>query len=606
MATTKNTYTGNGSTTDYSFTFPYIKQADVKVNVDNVATTAFTFANATTVSFNTAPANSTVIDIYRSTDDSNLVATFYPGSAIRSADLNDNYTQNLYSTQENTNDATEALDNSRVLEDGAYVSAITKASEAVTTANTADGIADAAKLATDTYVHDGTELKGDGVGSNPKGVAYAVSQSDQAYLNSVYELDENGDPAPMDGADDQSAVKFANFAMNYAEVALDNSQEAHDTSPPTFTSAIDRATSAETTANSATTTANGAVTTANAATTTANGAVTTANTASTNATNAVNTANTASTNADTALDNSRKANGTSPETYTSAIDVADAADAIADDAADDVKRWIKDGDGTDTEGDEDDADFTQRPLKPQGVPYAVTQAEAAVSTANTASANATAAQTAVSNAELFTPYATKSDIPNNNISSITVTSGGSVYQTVPAVTITNTSGTDGSGATATAVLTDGVVTSITVNTKGNNYNNGATVAIAASTGTDGTDATATAVLGPLNADKAEVSDSTGLESFTPLTGKPAGFILGDDGLTVKLKYNSSTPTWEWVSYYSNDPETRYRKKIIIENKITIDEDYAVGVGNNGFSVGPVSIDENKTLTIPNNSTYLVL
>ena len=64
MATTKNTYTGNGSTTNYAFTFPYIKQADVKVSVDNVATTAFTFANATTVSFNTAPANGAEIVIY--------------------------------------------------------------------------------------------------------------------------------------------------------------------------------------------------------------------------------------------------------------------------------------------------------------------------------------------------------------------------------------------------------------------------------------------------------------------------------------------------------------------------------------------------------------
>ena len=82
MATTKNTYTQSGSTTDYSFTFPYIKQTDVKVSLDNVVktlTTDYTFANATTVSLNSAPAAGTTIDIYRSTDDSNLVATFYPG-----------------------------------------------------------------------------------------------------------------------------------------------------------------------------------------------------------------------------------------------------------------------------------------------------------------------------------------------------------------------------------------------------------------------------------------------------------------------------------------------------------------------------------------------
>ena len=82
MATTKNTYTGDNSETNYSFTFPYLKQADIKVSLDNVVktlTTDYTFANATTVSFNTAPATDAAIAIYRSTDDSNLVATFYPG-----------------------------------------------------------------------------------------------------------------------------------------------------------------------------------------------------------------------------------------------------------------------------------------------------------------------------------------------------------------------------------------------------------------------------------------------------------------------------------------------------------------------------------------------
>ena len=50
--------------------------------------------------FNTAPANGAKIKIFRVTDDSDLNATFYAGSAIRSSDLNDNFTQNLYSTQE--------------------------------------------------------------------------------------------------------------------------------------------------------------------------------------------------------------------------------------------------------------------------------------------------------------------------------------------------------------------------------------------------------------------------------------------------------------------------------------------------------------------------
>ena len=100
MAVTQNTYTGNGSTTNYSFTFPYLETTDIKVSLNGVDTTAYTLANATTVSFNTAPSNGAAIRIYRDTDDSTLAATFYPGSAIRATDLNDNFTQNLYSTQE--------------------------------------------------------------------------------------------------------------------------------------------------------------------------------------------------------------------------------------------------------------------------------------------------------------------------------------------------------------------------------------------------------------------------------------------------------------------------------------------------------------------------
>jgi hypothetical protein len=105
MAITQNTYTGNGSTVLFSFTFPYLETTDIKVSVNGTVTTAYTLANATTVQFNTAPANGASIRIYRDTDDSGLTATFYPGSAIRSQDLNDNFTQNLYVTQEVNNNA---------------------------------------------------------------------------------------------------------------------------------------------------------------------------------------------------------------------------------------------------------------------------------------------------------------------------------------------------------------------------------------------------------------------------------------------------------------------------------------------------------------------
>jgi len=115
MATIENTYTGNGSTTNYTFTFEYLEQADVKVTLDSVATSAYTFANATTISFNTAPGTGVAIRIYRDTDVDVLKATFFPGSAIKAEDLNNNFTQNNFSAQESkslANQAPTALSNS--------------------------------------------------------------------------------------------------------------------------------------------------------------------------------------------------------------------------------------------------------------------------------------------------------------------------------------------------------------------------------------------------------------------------------------------------------------------------------------------------------------
>ena len=107
MATVQNTFTGDGSTTNFSFTFEYFEESDVKVALDNVdqATTEYSFANATTISFNTAPASNVAIRIYRQTSVDDPKAQFFAGSAIRADDLNDNNTQVRYLAQETENAA---------------------------------------------------------------------------------------------------------------------------------------------------------------------------------------------------------------------------------------------------------------------------------------------------------------------------------------------------------------------------------------------------------------------------------------------------------------------------------------------------------------------
>ena len=110
MAVTENLHTGNGSKTNYAFTFPYLKTTDIKASVDGTVVTNFTAGSptATEIQFNTAPANNAAIRIYRDTATDNLSATFYAGSAIKSEDLNDNFLQNLYVTQEAKRDASSA------------------------------------------------------------------------------------------------------------------------------------------------------------------------------------------------------------------------------------------------------------------------------------------------------------------------------------------------------------------------------------------------------------------------------------------------------------------------------------------------------------------
>jgi hypothetical protein len=63
---------------------------------------------------------------------------------------------------------------------------------------------------------------------------------------------------------------------------------------------------------------------------------------------------------------------------------------------------------------------------------------------------------------------------------------------------------------------------------------------------------------PSNNTYIEISNSTGIESFTPLTGRPAGFV-GDSGLTVRLVYTTAGTTWNWLSYFPSNAETRYLK-----------------------------------------------
>ena len=117
MAQTSNTYTvgGSGQAGPYSYGFPIIAATDIRVSVDGqvkTVTTHYTVDTANTrITFVSGqePATGAKVIVYRSTDEDPINATFVSGSTIRSNELNDNFKQLLYITQEVENQSMSTL-----------------------------------------------------------------------------------------------------------------------------------------------------------------------------------------------------------------------------------------------------------------------------------------------------------------------------------------------------------------------------------------------------------------------------------------------------------------------------------------------------------------
>ena len=192
----KNTYTGDGSTSLFPFTFPYIAESDVKVYLDGVEqtiTTEFEFSNATTIGFITPPALNAAILIQRETTYDDLKATFFPGSAIRARDLNDNFVQNLYVVQENAQEATDAT----TAAEAAEASAAAAAADAAI-AQSADAKADTALAGVSTAQAAATSAQSDAASAQAD-AAQAAADASQAATDAAQ--------AASDAADALSAVQ---------------------------------------------------------------------------------------------------------------------------------------------------------------------------------------------------------------------------------------------------------------------------------------------------------------------------------------------------------------------------------------------------------------
>jgi hypothetical protein len=292
MATTKTKYTGNGTNKLFSFSFPYLFPDDIKVQLNGVNTTAYTFANATTIQMTAAPANGVEVTIYRDTNSDAMVAEFYPGSAIRAQDLNDDYSQILYVVQESETLATETNVTS--------LQALSTANAATTAANAATSTSNAAISQSTAAVNTANTAS--------TNASAAVTTANTSSTNSAAAVAS----ATAAVATANSASTAAASAVSTANAATTTANSATTTANTKGDAAIASAAAANTTAATAVTTANNAVSIANTkgdaaiasaatANTNASAAVATSNTASTNASTAVTTANTANSKADQAI-----------------------------------------------------------------------------------------------------------------------------------------------------------------------------------------------------------------------------------------------------------------------------------------------------------------
>ena len=187
-----NDFTGNGSTTQFTFTFPYDNTTDVQVRLGNypnytypaygTGTTEYQVdsANPTRIIFGTAPSGP--LRIFRCTPNNTLPATFQAGSSIRSSDLNNNFNQILFVSQ----DASIRSVDAQGVADTAYVqsnaaistanTALSTSTAAVNTANAASVTANAAQTAVANAVFYTPYANVAAIPSNPSNADYIEVQ----------------------------------------------------------------------------------------------------------------------------------------------------------------------------------------------------------------------------------------------------------------------------------------------------------------------------------------------------------------------------------------------------------------------------------------------
>ena len=256
------TGTGNGTTKQFTISFPYVKKDHIVVALNNVANTGFTFINDTTIEFDTlssatstqeatgAPKTGVEIEISRDTPLTTALVDFVDGSTLTAADLDTAVLQLLYGIQEAKDEAALGIQNTPQGQDAnnkpiINVSDPTNAQDAVTKAFlervgsiTSTQIADGTIVNADVNASaaiDGTKISPD-FGSQNIATSGTVDGRDVSADGTKLDGIESGATADQTNAEIKTAYEANSDTNNFTDALLAklNAIEANATTDQTI------------------------------------------------------------------------------------------------------------------------------------------------------------------------------------------------------------------------------------------------------------------------------------------------------------------------------------------------------------------------------------
>ena len=246
-------YTGDGSTTAYSVPFSYRDTADLTVTIAGSATTAFSLNTAgTTLTFNSAPANSSTIEIRRTTSQGTRLTDYSSGSVLTETDLDTDSTQAFFMAQEAIDDADDVI-----------------------------------KISNSTFQYDVTNKRLTNV-TDPTSAQDAATKNyvDTAATSQVNQAASSATSAASSASTATTQATNASNSASSASTSASTATTKASEASTSATNASNSASAASSSASSASTSASTETTKASEASTSASNAASSASTASTAATNA--------------------------------------------------------------------------------------------------------------------------------------------------------------------------------------------------------------------------------------------------------------------------------------------------------------------------------